>query len=87
MSSLDFTLCFLPVVLLQKLSPSTMCLQVLHLVLSHILTMVWVSWVASVKTPPTDVGFNVIITGRGSIGRPTLLQGTRAVVHHLGLPG
>ena len=57
MFSLDFTLYFLPVVLLQKLSPSTMCLQVLHLVLPHLLTMVWVSWVASVKTPPTDVGF------------------------------
>ena len=56
--SRDFTLYFLPVVLLQKLSPSTMCLHVLHLVLPHLLTIV--SWVSSITSLPTGVGFKEV---------------------------
>ena len=50
----------LPVVLLQKLSPSTIFLQVLHLFFPHPLTIVLVSWVASVTVFPTDVGFGEV---------------------------
>ena len=50
---------FLPVVLLQKLSPSTICLQVLHFLLPQWLTTVsvQVSWEALVASLPKWVGF------------------------------
>ena len=53
-ASRDFTLNFLAVVLL---SLSTMCLQVLHRLLPHLLTTVSLSWVASVASLPAGVDF------------------------------